>query len=156
MRWNGRSRYSLSLGPLVLESLFFLALFKMLILLKAKDSLKVRFGIFQSETINSLSAAEDKIVKSITRVIRRVSKIVPWQNLCLDKAITGQYMLQKRGISSTLYLGMIKNEHQSWTAHAWLRSGSVWVTGFNPHVEYTVVATYAKIPRQSKLRSNIH
>jgi hypothetical protein len=58
-------------------------------------------------------------------------------------------MLHRRGIPSTLYLGVAKPSPGSDTpleAHAWLRSGAVHVTGGARVDRYAVVATFADEP----------
>lgn len=146
----------LSLVPLALETLLFLSLFKALVCVRSKASIKAKLGLFQSETLTSLSVSEAKTVKTIARLIQRISRRLPWKSLCLDKALTAQRLLAHRGIASTLYLGMIKNEKKDLTAHAWLRAGPIWVTGFHPNIPYTLVATYATLPQPSPRLKECH
>ncbi len=69
----------------------------------------------------------------------------PWQSVCLPQAITGQWMLKRRRIAATLYLGVMKAEHkpEQLAAHAWLRCGSRILTGAAGHRQYTVVSTFS-------------
>ena len=53
-------------------------------------------------------------------------------------------MLEKRGIESTLYLGMAKDETGALIAHAWLRSGPFYITGSEGMERFTVVGKFAK------------
>jgi hypothetical protein len=57
-----------------------------------------------------------------------------------------QRLLARRGLPTTLYYGMIRDEKDGWKAHAWVRCGGIWAIGYQHDREYTVVGTYAKIP----------
>ncbi|MEO1800116.1 MAG: lasso peptide biosynthesis B2 protein, partial [Cyanobacteria bacterium J06629_2] len=74
----------------------------------------------------------------------KISYYTPWQSKCLVQAIAAKRMLQSRKIVSTLYLGVTRNSHQSLEAHAWLRSGQMYLTGGREREEFTVVATFAE------------
>jgi len=67
-----------------------------------------------------------------------------WESKCLVKAIAAMKMLERRRIDSTLYLGTARDENGAMVAHAWLRSGSYYITGAEEKERYAVVATFAK------------
>ena len=76
-----------------------------------------------------------------------MSSYTPWESACLAQAFAAKAMLRCRGITSTLYLGLAKNEQGGQSgllAHAWLRSGSLILTGEPGKDQYTVVATFAE------------
>jgi hypothetical protein len=50
-------------------------------------------------------------------------------------------MLRRRGIHSTLYLGV--DRATGFDAHAWVRVGRVIVTGAPEHRRFSVVSTFA-------------
>jgi hypothetical protein len=85
-----------------------------------------------------------KIVKSISQAIHIMSKYTFWESKCLVKAIAGMKMLERRKIESTIYLGTAKDETGKMIAHAWLRSGPIFVTGFEEMSKFTVVGKFAK------------
>jgi len=58
------------------------------------------------------------------------------------RALTARSMLQRRGVSGTIYLGLAK-EDGALKAHAWLRSGDRMVTGGRGHRAYTQVSSFA-------------
>jgi hypothetical protein len=60
----------------------------------------------------------------------------------LVQALAAKIMLTRRGICSTLYLGAAK-AGEGLAAHAWLRSGSVIVTGGPGRERFTVISTFA-------------
>lgn len=81
-----------------------------------------------------------EIVK-ISRAIVRSRKIIPWKTLCFAEALAAKKILGFRKIESTLYLGLDKQAGDM-KAHAWLKCGSVWVTGRRGAVNFTVISTF--------------
>jgi hypothetical protein len=53
-------------------------------------------------------------------------------------------MLKWRGVPSTLYLGLAKNNETQLEAHAWLRCGEHVLTGYKGMGRYTVIASFAE------------
>ena len=66
-----------------------------------------------------------------------------WNTLCLTQALAAKLMLNSRGLKSTLYLGTTRPRDGKLVAHAWVRCGSLIVTGERGHEDYTVVACFA-------------
>ncbi|MCZ6941014.1 lasso peptide biosynthesis B2 protein [Bacillus mycoides] len=83
-------------------------------------------------------------LKKVSEAISVMSRYTFWESQCLVKAIAGMKMLEKRHIESTLYLGTAKDSHGELIAHAWLRSGSFYVTGSEGMEKFTVVGSFAK------------
>lgn len=79
--------------------------------------------------------------KEIGEIVKIVSKHTPWESLCLVQAMTAQKLLKEENISSTLYLG-VKKENDNMVAHAWLRCGNYYVTGGNGY-GYASVAKFS-------------
>jgi hypothetical protein len=71
------------------------------------------------------------------------SRYTPWASKCLVQAIVGKVLLRQRGISNTLYLGVGQEEGEGLTAHAWLRSGNIILTGSHGRERFTVVGKFA-------------
>ncbi len=88
------------------------------------------------------------IIRPVARSIKAVAAIVPWQSKCLVQAMTAKRMLERRGIETTLYLGVLK-EGEDMKAHAWLRCGPCFITGGNGEKTYTVVRTFFSQPDQT-------
>ena len=55
---------------------------------------------------------------------------------------TARKILKKRGVHTTLYLGVGKKEGEKMIAHAWLRCGSFYVTGGTGE-EFAMVAKFS-------------
>lgn len=82
--------------------------------------------------------------RRIGRMIQEASRHLPWECRCLVQAIAGKLMLVRRGITSTVYIGVAKDEHKGFNAHAWLSSRAVTVTGGRGHERFSVIAHFAE------------
>jgi hypothetical protein len=82
-------------------------------------------------------------ISSIQWAIQTASRYAPWDCKCLVQAIAGKMLLRWRGIPSTIYLGVRRDENKYFAAHAWLRCGSFILTGKPGMEHYTIVATFA-------------
>ena len=67
---------------------------------------------------------------------------LPWARKCLVDSIAAKRMMDRRRIPSTIYLGVAKNNHRL-VAHAWIRSGNIWVSGGRERGRYTVVGFFS-------------
>ena len=67
--------------------------------------------------------------RRVAWAVQRASCFTPWKSNCFPQAIAAKYLLHRRGIASTLYLGAAFKMRSELTAHAWLRCGSLYVTG---------------------------
>jgi hypothetical protein len=81
--------------------------------------------------------------RRVAWALDRVSRRTPWDSNCLAQALAGKQMLRRRGISSTLYLGVAKEGGAQLEAHAWLRSGALTLTGGDDLDRFAVIATFA-------------
>ena len=79
----------------------------------------------------------------VTWALQQLRRRAPWSGNCLAQALAGKYMLRRRGIPSTLHLGVAKDQATDLEAHAWLRSGDVVVAGGGDLDRFTLLATYA-------------
>lgn len=99
-------------------------------------------GSHNLETPEVAEMMQYKKAKQIKWIIRAVSPHTPWQSKCLVQAIVAQHLLRKRGVATTLYLGVAKSgEHLN--AHAWLRCGEMIVTGGEAVARYTVISKFS-------------
>lgn len=91
----------------------------------------------------AVEAREPKeLLKQVSRAVAVMSHYLPWETKCLAQALAAKMMLKCRGISSTLYLGLTKDQDNEIKAHAWLRSGTVVLTGSRGKNKFTVVSTF--------------
>lgn len=89
----------------------------------------------------SLSGTQQETAKIVRWAIAEASQNLPIRTACLHQAITAKYMLSKRGIPNTLYLGTRKKSGEL-AAHAWVISGNIGVTGTQGHEPFTVISTF--------------
>lgn len=73
--------------------------------------------------------------------VERLSPRRPWRAKCLAQAVSAKWMLQRRGLPSTLYLGVDHGETTWLEAHAWLRCGGEFITGEPQHERFQVIAS---------------
>jgi hypothetical protein len=109
--------------------------------------LAARLGIPMFEEFRT-PRPNQKLLGRVASSIRRASRYTPWQSNCLAQALAAQAMLQARGLSSTLYLGLATPDNISggqMEAHAWLRCGDRLLTGARESVRFTVVATFSNL-----------
>ena len=93
----------------------------------------------QSPPNGSGSSGTD--VRRIKWAVATAARLLPWKPVCLPQAVAAQWMLRRRGIPSTLYLGT--DPANQYAAHAWVRAGRIVVTGGDDPRRYTVVSTFA-------------
>lgn len=101
-------------------------------------------GDYMNETSVAQIQQHEDTLKEVSEAISIMSRYTFWESQCLVKAIAGMKMLEKRDIESTLYLGTAKDNSGELIAHAWLRSGSFYVTGSEGMEKFTVVGSFAK------------
>lgn len=59
----------------------------------------------------------DATVVLIGRAVQAASVYTPWRSNCLAQALAAHYMLRRRRLPCTLYIGVAKRPGQSLTAH---------------------------------------
>ena len=109
-------------------------------------------GVPNEESPGSLIPALHDEVGQIAWALDAAARRTPWQSTCLVRALAGHGMLHRRGISGTLYLGVNPDsaDPRALSAHAWLRSGLVTVTGGKEQAQFTAVACFADHARKSE------
>ena len=129
------------------EATAWLAFARLAILLMRFPALSRRLGIPMQESTHDDDDRRRPDLRRIRWAIGAVSRRAPWRCKCLEQAVAAKMMLRRRGIESTLYLGVAREESgASVQAHAWLRCGSYYLTGGEERARYTVVSTFAEGP----------
>jgi hypothetical protein len=100
-------------------------------------------GRQMDETSYKMVESNRRILRDISQAVNIMSHYTFWESMCLVKAIAAMKMLERRHIDSTLYLGTAKDENGRLIAHAWLRSGPFYITGFEEMDKFTVVNKFA-------------
>ncbi len=91
--------------------------------------------------------SDPDVLERVAWAVRVASRYTPWKTKCLTEAMAGKAMLRRRGLASTLYLGLAKGGDIGLEAHAWLRCGSRILTGGELMDRYSAVARFAEVPR---------
>lgn len=102
--------------------------------------LRKYFGAEGEESPEEGTAEQYRYAKLVAGHVNRSAGHTPWESKCLVRALTAQRLLRKKKIPTTLYLG-VKTEEGKMLAHAWLRTGRLYVTGGDGE-GYAVVAKY--------------
>lgn len=135
-------KISLKQKLLFLEAFVLTGMMRYKILKIPFNKVKQQLGVYNTESTKNISLENYKIVKCIRQTVTHISRYTPWESLCLVQAMTVQKMLKRRGISSTIYLGVNKDKNNEMKAHAWIRCGEIYVTGGDGS-GYAVVAKFS-------------
>lgn len=141
--------FTMEMRIILIEAYFYLAwgrILKWIPFSKVAPSL----GYPMAETSYNIDSLKLQTLKQISEAIYLMSKYTFWESECLVKAYAAMKMLEKRHVDCTLYLGIAKDETGKLIAHAWLRTGSYYITGKEGMKRFTVVQKFAKNADVSK------
>ena len=85
-------------------------------------------GRSQRELPHEHTPREANLSLRVSRGLAAATARFPWRSTCFEQAIAGKWMLRRRGVPATLYLG-VRRSPSGLDAHAWLRSGPAIITG---------------------------
>jgi hypothetical protein len=131
---------------LLVEAMWSLGLARCAVSLLPFRRIAAGLGAPSKESPATDNTAHCRAVAQIGWAIRAVSRRLPGTHQCLLQALAAKWMLQRRGIPSTMYFGVAKDATGQHTAHAWVRSGTQVLTGARGRHAFTVVATFADPP----------
>ncbi len=128
----------------MLEAFIFLAWARVMKLLPF-SRLAPSLGRPMTETpfVHDLTA--ERTIRQISEAVRVMSRHTFWESQCLVQALAAKKMLERRHMDSTLYLGTAKDERGNLIAHAWLRSGPIYLTGAGERRLFTKVAAFGTV-----------
>jgi hypothetical protein len=141
-KWRRRSRLE---RLLLLEAFALLGVARLTVLILPFKWLAFSLGRRMNESGTLISASDLQHARMVGQAIRSAAHNTPWKNVCLPRAVAAQWMLKRRRIAATLYLGVKKDDKkpEKLAAHAWLRCGDVILTGAEGHRQFTVVSTFS-------------
>jgi hypothetical protein len=125
-----------------MEAWVLLHLSRLSILILPFKKLASILGRSQQET--AYDADHEKVATDIFHSVRRSARFTIHASKCYDQALTGKLMLSYRKVSSTIYFGLAKDQDSGLSAHAWLRAGSIIVTGKRAMHKFTPVAWFGR------------
>ena len=133
--WRGRC--------LLLEALATLGWAKLLLVTVPFRWIAPRLGRPMAESAVEISLAEQQLARRVSWAVEAVARAAPLGFVCLPQAIAAKWMLRRRRLGSTLYLGLRRGEAAGLTAHAWLRAGDQILTGRAGSQAHHTVASFA-------------
>lgn len=95
-------------------------------------------GVTNVETPKDLPDADMGYVQKVKTAVWLCNKYTPWKTECYVQALTARLLLRSKNIPSTIYIGFYRDRQQTMKGHAWLRSGSLIVTGNKTHTTFQV------------------
>lgn len=107
-------------------------------------------GKQSEETAYTGNSLHENTLKQVSWAVQVMSRHTLWESKCLVMAIAALKMLERRSIESTLYLGTAKDDDGKMIAHAWLRSGTNYITGAEGKEAFTVVGIFGKTIRRKE------
>ena len=141
---------------LFLEAFILLGIMRAAILLLTFQKITKILGLTQGTT-SSLSGVNMTVdPTAIGWSIQAAAARTHWESACLAQALTGVIMLGRRGINSTLYLGVGKDQSDKDTmaAHAWLRCGESILTGAGGVERYSAISSFSQLSTKDNNRTN--
>jgi hypothetical protein len=141
-KWRRRSGTE---RRLLLEAFVLLGVARLLVLTVPFRWLACSLGNHMQESDSMVGLADLHHAILIGQAVRSAAGNTPWESVCLPQAVTGKWMLKRRHIAGTLYLGVAKTEanEQQLAAHAWLRCGDSILTGGPGHKQFTIVSMFS-------------
>lgn len=106
--------------------------------------LKKGLGIPKQESSFESSEKQLEVAKQVRCLVLQVCHHTPWESKCLVRAILSAHLLKRKGMESTLYLGVNKNVAGDIQAHAWLRVGEMIIMGGENKNDFVEVARFYK------------
>jgi hypothetical protein len=129
---------------LFVEAAIWLGIARLAVLVVPFRCIAPFLGSHMAESPETEERAHKQLVERVSWVVRTTSRHSPWECKCLTQAIACKSMLNRRGLRTTLYLGVAKGGEENLKAHAWLRTGDLIATGARDMDHYTVVSTFAE------------
>jgi len=130
-------------GGLLLEAVFWLGLARLAVLLLPFRRLVPYLGTprYKTPIMNPALSVTARAL-TIAQAVQRAARNLPWECQCLVQAVAAKAMLRWRGLPSTLYIGVAKDQNATLCAHAWLRCGNIILTGREEANRFTIISTF--------------
>lgn len=113
----------------LLEVLLLIHILQLVIIFVKFKYISRFLGQQKRETDFNISKEQCITAKRVSKVIKKVSRNLYWKPKCLVQALTAKLILNSKGIESTLYIGVKRDDEKKLLAHAWTRCGNIFLTG---------------------------
>lgn len=101
----------------------------------------IQIGALMHETPMSNELGALATAKTIRRAVDSAEKNIPVVTTCFSRAVATKVLLRRRGVPTTLYLGVARAGDEV-LAHAWLRCGTVTLTGAGVYRKFVPVCWF--------------
>ncbi|MEI6137647.1 MAG: lasso peptide biosynthesis B2 protein [Mariniphaga sp.] len=108
---------------LLIEAIVLLFISKIIVCFPFRHYIKLLRPVRYPQQESDLS-----LLIKIGKSIHRANKLAFWKNICLVKSVAARFILSWRGIPSVFSLGLFFNDRKELGAHAWVRSGYVYIS----------------------------
>ena len=133
LRYNGEKWMTITVY-------LYVAYYRLCLLLVPMSRIETMIGVRGEESDAEETLENLKLAKLVGFHVNRVTAHLPLKRKCFVRALSARKILMKKGVNTTLYLGVGKEEGNM-VAHAWLRCGQLYVTGGNG-AGYAMVAKF--------------
>jgi hypothetical protein len=124
---------------LFVEAVYTSAIVKFSLLFMPFNQVSRWLGNRNPEVSDAQTLSEkDVYLLETQKALKLCDKYTPWPTECYTQALTAKILLQRRAISSVLYIGFKKGENNHFEGHAWLISQSHVITGHCDFRQYQV------------------
>jgi hypothetical protein len=123
--------------PLLIEALTMLTLASLLIAILSFR----RVAALSASRMHQMPATPAQ-AQAIARALAAWGWRVPWRAVCFQQGLAAQMMLRRRGLAAALHYGAASDENGQLTAHVWVRSGTVDVTGCEEAGRFGLLAVF--------------
>lgn len=125
-----------------LEAVFELYFARCRVLLTPVSRYSKGWGGLDEKARGTGDISSTPLVNDVSRAVTVMARYLPGKLVCLPQAMAAQRMLRRRGISSTLFLGVRRSDTTSLEAHAWLESSGRQVTGMDGMKDIVCLAAF--------------
>ncbi len=139
---NGRWKAAWRRRRLIAEAGMQLARANLIVLLTRGSKLTSALGELASDSSAAPSAQQLAAARDIGWAVELLAVRGPLRTACLGQALAARALLQRRGIPSTLTLGLGRRPDGHLQAHAWVQVGGHSVTGGRGRGAFSPVADF--------------
>jgi len=126
---------------LLVEAVLGLARAGVLLRVQRFSRLSHSLGRHMAESPPEEAAMLTREARRVQWAVETAARNLPWKPVCLPQAVAATQLLRRRGIASTLYLGI--DPAEGYDAHAWVRVGRFIVTGGPSPDRFSIVSKFA-------------
>jgi hypothetical protein len=95
---------------------------------------------------DALDGNPKPLIARVVAAVMRSSRVVPGGKNCLVQALAANLLLGRRGVPSTVRIGVAKDCHGTFRAHAWAEADGETVIGGAVDVEFTPLPPLGESP----------